>query len=118
LPPEKKDFTEENTQFSVLNWGKNTIRWVIKGSNQQPVTKLRFDPVDGCHWFSVSGLTIKNADGDIIWQLTPHKPDGEFTDILRVQKGQQQDVYYSTSQDPQIVLQNVPALSELYIEAK
>ncbi|MDU6684363.1 MAG: glycosyltransferase [Enterobacteriaceae bacterium] len=114
----EKDFTEENTQFSVLNWGKNTIRWVIKGSNQQPVTKLRFDPVDGCHWFSVPGLTIKNADGDIIWQLTPHKPDVEFTDILRVQKGQQQDVYYATSQDPQIVLKNVPALSELYIEAE
>ncbi|MDU4995773.1 MAG: glycosyltransferase [Enterobacteriaceae bacterium] len=114
----EEDFAEENTQFSVLNWGKNTIRWAIKGSNQKPVTKLRFDPVDGCHWFSVPGLTIKNADGDIIWQLTPHKPDVEFTDILRVQKGQQQDVYYATSQDPQIVLKNVPALSELYIEAE
>ena len=114
----EEDFAEENTQFSVLNWGKNTIRWAIKGSNQQPVTKLRFDPVDGCHWFSMSGLAIKNADGDIIWQLNSHKANGEYRDILKVQKGQPQDVYYSTSQDPQIVLQNIPALSEMYIEAE
>nr|ANF28855.1 bifunctional glycosyltransferase methyltansferase [Franconibacter pulveris] len=112
-----EEFTEQNTHSFILAPGINTIRCQVNGNNQLPITKLRFDPTDSSGWFTIHSLSIKNNHGEVVWQAGADSEDVDYQDILKLQEGML-NVYYSTSHDPQILLKNVPPLTELYLEAE
>lgn len=112
-----EEFTEQNTHSFILVPGKNTIRCQVTGNNHLPITKLRLDPTDSTGWFTIHSLSIKNENGDVVWQTGTENNNVDYVDILKLQEGML-DVYYATSHDPQILLKNVPPLAELYLEAE
>lgn len=112
-----EEFTEQNTHSFILVPGKNTIRCQVTGNNYLPITKLRFDPTDSTGWFTIHSLSIKNENGDVVWQPGMENNNVDYVDILKLQEGML-DVYYATSHDPQILLKNVPPLAKLYLEGE
>lgn len=115
---QETEFTEDKKQYSVLSSGRNIIRWKIKNDIQSPQIKLRFDPVDSRIWFILHTFIIKNADGEVVWQLRNEHDYAEYIDILTIKNSEFNQIYYSISDDPQILLKQLPLLPEIIIEAE
>lgn len=110
---------EENVLSTELVEGKNKLHWQVKTlAGQQVISELRFDPVNVFCWFIVHSLTVKNLQGELIWQLDDSKQPSIYNDILMIKGDDQQHICYAVSDDPQINIAGIPRLPTLIIDAE